>query len=276
MLGLKGKSALITGAAGGIGSEICRRFVREGIRIAIADISEERAVQLKNELETLGGTAIVVLVDLHSEESIKTMIEQASNAFGHLDVLINCAMETRQEISAMDIDVLTMNVDAWKAMFEVNLYAGALACKHAIPGMIAGGGGVIVNFASTAGMLGEPTENGYGCSKAAVIQLTRSIATTYGKQGIRCNSISPGMIRHPRIEAALPPAIIDIVMDNQLVPYPSEPKHISGVAAFLVSDDSAFITGQNIVVDGGTNIHIPTLAQQVALFANGFEISKDD
>lgn len=276
MTGLKGKSALVTGGAGGIGSEVCRRFVHEGMRVAIADISEERAVLLKDELEALGGTAVVMLVDLHSEESIKTMIERTSTAFGRLDVLINCAMETKQEISATDIDVLTMNVDAWKAMFEVNLYAGALACKYAIPGMIANGGGAIVNFASTAGMLGEPTENGYGCTKAAVIQLTRSIATTYGKRGVRCNSISPGLIRHSRIDAALPSGVIDIVMDNQLVPYPSEPKHISGVAAFLVSDDAAFITGQNIVVDGGTNIHTPILAQQVALFANGFDIAKND
>jgi len=276
MLGLRSKAALITGGAGGLGSEICRRFVREGMKVAIADINGERIEKLQSELEEMGGETVGILVDLHSEESICEMISQAEKAFGHLNTLINCAMETRREISSTDIDVLTMNLEAWKAMFEVNLYAGALACKYVIPGMIRQSGGTIVNFASTAGMLGEVNENGYGCTKAAVIQLTRSIATTYGKRGIRCNCISPGLIRHPRVDAALPPAIIDIVMENQLVPYPSEPKHISGVVAFLVSDDSAFITGQNFVVDGGTNAHVPTYAQQAKLFANGFGIAKND
>lgn len=276
MEGLKGKSALITGAAGGLGSEICRRFVKEGVRVAIADISQERADALRAELEKKGGEAVVILVDLHDEESIKSMIHTAAKAFGGIDILVNCAMETRQEISSKDIDVLSMDVGAWQAMFEVNLMATGLTCKHVAPVMFERGGGNIVNFASVAGMIGEDVEFGYGCLKAGVIQLTRSVATVCGKRGIRCNSISPGLIRHPRIEGALPPAILDLVMDNQLLAYPSKPEHISGVVAFLASDESAFITGENIVVDGGTSAHNQTWAMQRKLFSEGFEIAKDD
>lgn len=227
-------------------------------------------------MDPSGEKAIGLTLDLLDKGSISSLVSDTINKFGKVSVLVNAAMETRQEISAKDIDVLTMDLDTWKAIFGVNLFGNALMCQAVLPHMIKEHTGSIINIASICGKKGEPMENAYGCSKAGILQLTRSIATTYGKNGIRCNSILPGLIRHERILAALPKEILDMDDDNVLVDYHGEPKHIAGTVAFLASDDSAFITGEEITVDGGQLAHLPTLAQLNHVYPGGFAVTKDD
>lgn len=258
MASLQGKSAIVTGGAGGIGRAIVLELARQGAMVAVSDIGAARAVSVSTEVEKAGGRAIPVETDVKDENDIRRLVAETAGAFGGVDILVNAAAAIG--ILDRDNDLLTLETDLWDETMAVNARGTMLTCKHAIPAMLKRGGGSIVNISSGAAETGLLSLPAYSASKGAILSLTRSIATLYGKQGIRCNAITPGQILHPRSEALIPDVLKRIDLDSVLTPYSGQAEDVAHAVAFLASAESRFITGHVLPVDGGLLAHIPTYA----------------
>ena len=258
---LSGKVAIVTGGAGGIGSATCRLMAGRGAAVVVADLDGERAAAVADGIAAAGGTALALAVDLAEEESIVAMVARTVEAFGRLDVIDNNAALLTADFARRDLDVATMETEVWDRTFRVNTRGTMLCCREALKVMERQGGGVIVNTASNLALQGNVIQAAYSASKAAVIQLTRSIATSHGKRGIRCNAVLPGLTGSAAALANLPPRLIEIVTEETLTPYLGAPEDIAHAVAFLASDEARYITGQCFVVDGGTSAHIPGFAR---------------
>lgn len=254
---LDSKIAIITGAASGIGRATARRVAAEGARTVVADLNGAGAKQVADEISAAGGEAIAVQADLGDNDSARAMVEAAVMAYGGLDILHNNAAATRLAATE-DRPVSAADPAVWDETMRVNLRGALVAIQAAVPHMIARGGGSVINTASGAGLTGDLRNPAYGASKAALISLTRYVATEFGKQGIRCNAISPGFIVIP--EKAGREAVEAIMLRHHLTPRLGRPEDIAALVVFLASDESAFVTGQNICVDGGLLAHQPFLA----------------
>lgn len=268
MLRFAGKVAIITGGAGGIGAATASLLSELGAKVAVADINLEAAKAVAVEIAGHGGTVLPIWVDLAQEETIQAMVQTTLQAFGRIDVLHNNAAHLSPETFARDRDVESMDVEIWDQAFRVNVRGAMLWSKYTLPHMLPHAGASIINTASNLGMQGGLIQAAYSASKAALIQLTRSIATSHGKLGIRCNAISPGLALTDNVAQTLPASFREIVETETLTPYLGTPRDIACVAAFLASDEARNINGQNIVVDGGTASHIPGLAQMRKLFSS--------
>jgi enoyl-[acyl-carrier-protein] reductase (NADH) len=187
--------------------------------------------------------------------------------FGGIDILHNNAAITSVEFLMRDGRVGDLDVALWDQTMAVNVRGYMLCAKHVIPLMLARGGGVIVNTSSGAGLQGELVRSAYGTSKAAVIGFTRSVATQYGKQGIRCVTVMPGLTMTRSVAAAMPPPIIDMMKRHTLTPELASPENVADAVVFLASDRAALITGAVIPVDGGFLTHGPSYADEVAMWA---------
>jgi NAD(P)-dependent dehydrogenase (short-subunit alcohol dehydrogenase family) len=254
---LDSKIAIITGAASGIGRATARRVAAEGARTVVADLNGAGAKLLADEISAAGGEATAVQADLGDNDSARAMVEAAVTAYGGLDILHNNAAATRLAATE-DRPVSAADPAVWDETMRVNLRGALVAIQAAVPHMIARGGGSVINTASGAGLTGDLRNPAYGASKAALISLTRYVATEFGKQGIRCNAISPGFIVIP--EKAGREAVEATMLRHHLTPRLGRPEDIAALVVFLASDESAFITGQNICVDGGLLAHQPFLA----------------
>jgi NAD(P)-dependent dehydrogenase (short-subunit alcohol dehydrogenase family) len=254
---LDSKIAIITGAASGIGRATARRVAAEGARTVVADLNGAGAKQVADEISAAGGEATAVQADLGDNDSARAMVEAAVTAYGGLDILHNNAAATRLAATE-DRPVSAADPAVWDETMRVNLRGALVAIQAAVPHMIARGGGSVINTASGAGLTGDLRNPAYGASKAALISLTRYVATEFGKQGIRCNAISPGFIVIP--EKAGRKAVEATMLRHHLTPRLGRPEDIAALVVFLASDESAFITGQNICVDGGLLAHQPFLA----------------
>lgn len=262
-LQLAGKSAIVTGGAGGIGAATARVLAERGAHVAVADIDGARAEATARAIDR---EAIAITLDLASEESIRAMIVATVAKFGRLDILHNNAADLSPESSAGDHDVETMDAALWDRVFRVNVRGTMLACKYALPQIVKQGGGSIINTASNLGLQGNVIQAAYSASKAAILQLTRSIAASHGRKGVRCNAVSPGLVLTPTAEVHLPQALREAVASETLTPYLGKPDDIAHVVAFLASDEARYVTGQNIVADGGTASHVPGFAQLSKIF----------
>ncbi|HSW04934.1 SDR family NAD(P)-dependent oxidoreductase [Aquabacterium sp.] len=262
MRGIAGKVALVTGGAAGIGAAACRRLVAEGARVAIGDIDHDKAQALAAEL---GTDALALAFDAEDTDSIKALVDSTVAHFGRLDFLFNNAALVSREVIGQDSNPVDIDFAIWDRTMAVNARGYLAGCKYAIPHMLkTGSGGAIVMTASGSGLLGDLSNIAYAASKAAIMSMARTVATQYGKQGIRCNAINPGLIQ---VEARknMPAPVVEIMLRNTLVPRLGLPEDIGGMVAFLCSDDGAFITGQAINVDGGLQSHMPYYAD----FASG-------
>lgn len=269
MLVLQDKVALITGAAGGIGAATARIMARAGARLALADIRRDAAEAVAQEVRAEGGKAIALELDLAHEHSILTAVGTTVRTYGRIDVLNNNAALLSPEISRRDGNVELMDTDVWDDVFRINVRGAMLCCKHALKHMTAQGGGSLINTASNLALQGQIIQAAYSASKAAMLQLTRSIAASHGRSGVRCNAVSPGLVLTPAAREGLPPRLLDIVASETLTPYLGEPEDIGHVVAFLASDLARYVTGQNFVADGGTSAHVPGFAQFRQLFGQG-------
>ena len=246
---LTGKVALVTGAGSGLGRAIATRFVSEGARVAIADIDPAggRAVA-----DALGAAARFVEHDVTREASWTQALDATEAAFGRLDVLVNNA----GVVTMGDVERTTL--EEWRFVHAVNLDGTFLGCKHGIPRLRAAGGGSIINMSSIAGIIGVHNLAAYCSSKGAVRLLTKSVALRCARRGdnIRCNSIHPVYAATPMVERMLATARDPVGQREALeamVPLGrlAQPEEVADVALFLASDESRFMTGAELVIDGG-------------------------
>jgi NAD(P)-dependent dehydrogenase (short-subunit alcohol dehydrogenase family) len=249
-----GRVVIVTGGGGGIGRATARRFAADGAAVVVADISTDAAGGTVDVVTSEGGTAEAVAVDMTDEASVAAMVAHAVDHFGRLDVVHNNAADIGR--AGDDQDLLGLDVAVWDRRMAVNARGVMLGCKHAVPALRAAGGGVIVNMASVSGLLGTDTNAAYGSSKAAVIGLTRYVATMYGREGIRCVAVAPGMVLTPAL-AAMPERRLTQFAAERLLPWHLEPDDLAAVVTWLASDEARGITGQTIVVDGGLTAHRP-------------------
>jgi NAD(P)-dependent dehydrogenase (short-subunit alcohol dehydrogenase family) len=256
-LSLDGKVAIVTGGAGGIGSATCGVLAERGARVVVADIDLARAEAVASTL----ADAIAIKVDLASETEIAALFEVTLARYGQLDIIDNNAALLSPEIAQADGNISGMSTDIWDRIFAVNARGTMLCCREALKIMEKQGSGVIINTASNLALQGNVIQAAYSASKAAVLQLTRSIATSHGKRGIRCNSVLPGLTASKAALEHLPQRLREIVEEETLTPYLGDPMDIAHAVAFLASDEARYITGQMLVVDGGTSAHIPGFAR---------------
>jgi NAD(P)-dependent dehydrogenase (short-subunit alcohol dehydrogenase family) len=256
---LDGKVAIITGAASGIGKVTAQRVAAEGARTVVADLNVAGAKEIVDVISATGGEATAVQVDMGEVDSARAMVEAAVTAYGGLDILHNNAAATHLA-ATKDLPVGAADPDVWDETMRVNLRGAMVAIQAAVPHMIARGGGSVINTASGAGLTGDLRNPAYGASKAALVSLTRYVATEFGKQGVRCNAISPGFIVIPEKAGTGRDAVMATMLRHHLTPRLGRPEDIAALVVFLGSDESAFITGQNICVDGGALAHQPFVA----------------
>jgi NAD(P)-dependent dehydrogenase (short-subunit alcohol dehydrogenase family) len=257
--------AIVTGGGWGIGRARARALAAAGAAVLVADLARERAEQVASEIAARGGRAAAQAVDVADEASVAAMIAAAVARFGGLDVLHNNAAATDWSILGGDGELTQLDLAIWERSLAVNLRGPFLGCKHAIPEMLKRGRGAIVNTSSASGQTGDLVRTAYGVSKAGVDGLTRYVATQYGKRGIRCNAIAPGVIETPALRQNVPPEQIALFERHHLTQRLGTPEDVAAAVAFLASDDAAFITGQVICVDGGLLAHHPTVAEVRAL-----------
>ena len=262
MKGIKGKVAIVTGGASGIGAAASRRFVEEGGRVAIGDIDGNRAAALAKEL---GADALAVRFDAGDVSSVQKLVAQTVDKFGRLDFLYNNAAIMAHEIVIKDTNPVDIEFDLWDKVQAVNVRGYLAGCKYAIPHMLKAGGGSIVMTSSGSGVMGDLSNIAYGCSKAAIICMAKYVATQFGKQGIRSNAILPGLIRTEGGKKNVHGQILDIVSRNHLTPYVGQAEDVAAMAVYLCSEDARFITGQAISVDGGISSHMPYYSEMMQM-----------
>lgn len=248
---LQNKVAIITGAGRGLGKAFALRFADEGARLLLPDISLERAQNTADEIKAKGGEAAAIKTDISEEKDTQKMAEEVMRYYGRVDILLNnAAMYYGVEQREWD----AWAVEDWDRMFAVNVRGTYLCCKAIAPLMKKAGSGKIINIASDVFRVpGSVNLLAYACSKAAVYALTQALARALGPAGINVNSIAPGFTA---TEASLGPdgnkESFDATIDLQCLKRREEPSDLPGTAVFLASADSDFITGQYIIVNGGS------------------------
>ena len=256
---LEGKNAWITGASYGIGFNIAKAFVEAGIKTIIFNDINEAALQRGLDNYKAAGIENVkgYVCDVTDEVAIKALVEKIHEEVGQIDILVNNAANVALKDGRVDELTLEMFDDIVQSDLRGTFYA----IKCALPFMLENGGGSIVNIGSMASCGGDLGSTAYACAKAGVDILTQYTAQQYGKQGIRCNCIRPGLIVTPQNEGKVPQALKDIFLGSIMVDRYGCPEDIAHAAVYFGSDESAYCTGQIINIDGGMNSHAPTVAQ---------------
>jgi 2-hydroxycyclohexanecarboxyl-CoA dehydrogenase len=246
---LEGRTALVTGGAGGIGAATARRLAAEGARVAVGDLDAAAAREVAAEIDGLATE-----LDVTDTGSVGRAVAAVADAFGPVDVLVNNAGNDRFAFFVKTDEAL------WDFVLAVNL-RGVLACTHAVLGtMQERGGGVIVNVASEAGRVGSQGSASYSAAKAGVIGFTKAIARESARFGVRCNAVAPGPIETPLLNSAetqlgeLGARLKQAMIDATAVRRIGEPDEVAAVIAFLASDDASYVTGQTVNVSGGLSM----------------------
>lgn len=264
---LEDRTAIVTGSASGIGEAVARKFAECGAQVVIADIDGDGAGRVADDICADGGKALPLRVDVGDPAQVEGMVTKTIRAFGKVDILHNNAVAG----SPKDVDVLNMDLEAWDLAMRVNLRGYMLGCKAVLPDMLGRRAGVIINTSSNSGISGELTRTAYGVSKAGINGLTLHVATQYGRYGIRCNAISPGLVMTPKMESqeALPTEIREIYQMSHLNPRFTYPRDVANLVTFLSSDAGEMINGQILSIDGGMLAHTPSYAHFVSLTDSG-------
>jgi NAD(P)-dependent dehydrogenase (short-subunit alcohol dehydrogenase family) len=245
---LEGKVALVAGSAKGIGKAIAACFAAEGARVACADLDADGAHAVAAGIEASGGRALAIGCDVRESAAVANAVTRTVDAFGALHVVSSNAAAITQPTPLAELEE-----SEWRRALDVNVTGSFLVCKHAIPAMIAAGGGSIILMASQMGSVAYAGSAAYCATKGALLQLAKGIALDYAKEGIRANSLSPGGIATDRMLARFPD--MQAAQREWGARHPlgrlGSPEEIARAALFLACDDSSFMTGADLLVDGG-------------------------
>jgi NAD(P)-dependent dehydrogenase (short-subunit alcohol dehydrogenase family) len=248
---LAGKIAVVTGAASGIGEAIAMRLSAEGAIVAVCDVDEARGQEVVRNIQEHGNKAEFFYLNVTKESQFKELVEKLVQKYQKIDIMVNNAGVGKAGT------VLEQSEEDWDLMMNVNAKGAFFGCKYAVKAMLGQETrGAIVNIASVAGMVGVLNRAGYCASKAAIVGLTKSVASDFAEKGIRVNSISPGTIESPWIKKILAdnsdPETARIAMQQrQPIGRMGTPEEIANLVYFLASDEASFVTGSNFVADGG-------------------------
>jgi NAD(P)-dependent dehydrogenase (short-subunit alcohol dehydrogenase family) len=242
---LAGRVAIITGGARHIGARYCRRLAAEGAAVAVADILDGNAVA--QEIRSAGGQAIALKIDVANEEDTHRMVAETVKAFGRIDILVNNAAIF---INIRRQPFFEISAEEWDRVSAVNIKGPFLCAKAVFPQMRQQRSGKIINISSSTVFWGTPNFLHYVASKAALIGMTRSLAREVGEYGICVNAIAPGLVEHEGQNA--PAALTALQLKERSIKRLQTPDDLLGTLVFLASSDSEFMTGQTIVVDGGS------------------------
>jgi NAD(P)-dependent dehydrogenase (short-subunit alcohol dehydrogenase family) len=251
-LRLKGKVALVTGAGTGIGQATAVLFAEEGADVVAANLELPEAEETAEAVRKTGRRAIAIGADISKPDEIDAMVDRAINEFGGINILVNNAGLPAVPVPNA-FEIKGKYIEAWDRVFEVNVRASFLCCQRAGQWMTTHGGGKIINVASQTGIAGVPYVNAYGPSKAAVINMTRSLAVEWAKYRINVNCVAPCWTRTRRLEKAIEKGVVSLEEIQKRCPMgrPAEPEDVAKAILFLASDDASFITGITLPVDGG-------------------------
>jgi len=251
-LRLKGKVALITGAGTGIGQATAILFAKEGADIAVANLELPEAAETTEAIRKIGRRVVAIAADISKHDEIYVMVDKAINEFGGVNILVNNAGLPAVPV-ANAFEIKGKYIESWDRVFEINVRATFLCSQRVGQWMTTHGGGKITNVASQTGIAGVPYVNAYGPSKAAVINITRSLAVEWAKYNINVNCVAPCWTRTRRLEKAIEKGVVSLAEIRKRCPMgrPAEPEDVAKAILFLASDDASFITGITLPVDGG-------------------------
>ena len=255
---LVNKVALITGASSGIGKATAERFAKEGAKVVIADHNLEHAEKLASSLRDNQFHAQAIHYEATELKCAINAVHKTLEFYGSIDCIVNNVGGSNL---SKDLDVEHLDIKYFDEVMQINLRSMLALSQAALPHMKGKGDGSIINVASIGGLLGDFRGTLYGISKAGVINLTRYLATQYGKYGIRCNGVAPGLVLTPAAIDNLTPADRDTFLKYNTLPYAGKPEDIAGTITFLASEDARYISGQTIIADGGMSCHNPTVKE---------------
>ncbi len=247
---LAGKVAIVTGGGSGIGRATALLFAQEGARVVVADYAPEGGQETVRMIQQHGGEALFVESDVSNAEDMQRLVQTTVDAYGRIDILVNNAAVT------IPASVVDATEEVWDKTMEIDLKGVFLLSKYAIPHMINGGGGSVINMASMCGLVASPNQAPYSAAKGGVVALTRQMAIDYARYNIRVNGIAPSEVRTPMFlgfinHAPDPEKKMQELVARIPMGRVAEPEEIARAALFLASDESSYITGVTLPVDGG-------------------------
>jgi len=245
MTKLQGKVALVTGGASGIGRAVVEELAREGASVAIVDLDVEGAQATVDAVMAVGGQAAFFPANLTQEDEVETVINQVIERLGGVHIAVNSAGIAKLQPTG------TLTLSDWHKTLQINLDGTFLVARGCIKWMAANGGGSIINIASIHGHVGFPNHAAYTASKGGVLNLTRTLALEFGKSGIRVNAVCPGVILTPLVQNAATPELLAELTDMHPIGRLGRVGEVAKAVLFLATDDSSFITGSSLFVDGG-------------------------
>ncbi|MDT7623036.1 MAG: hypothetical protein QOF99_3937 [Pseudonocardiales bacterium] len=262
---LVGRTTIVTGSTKGFGHAMARRFAAEGANVVLCGRNKAAGRRIEDEIRAGGGRAVFVAVDMSDEESVRDLVSSAAAEFGRVDVLVNNAM-AMDHIGSSERPVAEMDSEGFDKILKVGVYGVFWASKYAIPEMLKVGGGSIVNISSLAAVAGVPSMPGYSTCKGAMGALTRQMACDYGPKGIRVNTMICGIVLADGLAAAVEshPVAGPLMAEAQLTRYGTL-DDIAGMATYLASDESGFVNGAELRIDGGwtSSARFPNLVDLV-------------
>lgn len=250
MQGLKDKVVLVAGAATGLGAASAQRLAQEGARVVVGDLNIDGAKETASAILAAGGEAVAMQFDISDDDSVRELVASSVRTYDGLDAVhINAG-----DMGSVpkDSNIVDIDLAVWDRTIAVNLRGHMLVARHSVPELLTRGGGAIVFTSSIASFTGDPQRPAYSATKAAINALARHVASKWGKDGIRANAITPGLILTSDIQEGAAPELLQAMLARTRSPRLGQAGDIASMVAYLMSDEGAWINGQAVNVDGGT------------------------